>query len=183
MTSKKIIKIFTSKKGNQVTIRYIQKNDLEDLLKFANDLIAEDTFIMLSGNKITREQEEKYLNEILNDIENNKKIYLAALVNDKFAGTCEIRRFDMRKNHVGEVGISLSAPYREEGIGTIFLQTLIDEGKKLGLKLLVLHCFENNERAFRVYEKLGFKRAGVVPGVYEYQEDYIGEVIFYLSLK
>ncbi|MEK7119576.1 MAG: GNAT family N-acetyltransferase, partial [Patescibacteria group bacterium] len=72
--------------------------------------------------------------------------------------------------------------YRQEGIGYQLLSTLIEEGKKAGLKLLILHCFENNDRALHLYEKLGFKRAGLVPGVYAYKGTFVGEVTLYLPL-
>lgn len=177
-----IVKTFTSKKGNSVIIRYLAKNDLYDLLNFVNNLIVEDTFVQLSGVSITLKEEKKYLDESLAAIKNGKKIHLVVTVDGRFAGSAEIRRFDRRKSHVGEIGISLAREFRQEGIGSILLQTLIDEGRAAGLKLLIIHCFENNKLAGHVYEKLGFVRAGIVPGVYAYRGNYIGEMVFYLPL-
>ena len=90
-----------------------------------------------------------------------KKIQLAAVVNGTFAANCEIRVRDKKQTHVGEIGISVALPYRQEGIGyQLFIYT--HRGReKAGLKLLILHCFENNDRALHLYEKLGFKRAGL----------------------
>ena len=176
-----IIKIFTSKKGNIVVIRIPKWEDLDDLVIFANNLIDENTFIMLN-EKITKEEESTWLTETLKKIEEGKKIQLVAEVNGKFAGNCEIRIRDKKQTHVGEIGISVALPYRQDGIGNQLLSTLIEEGEKAGLKLLMLHCFENNDRALHLYEKLGFKRAGVVPGVYAYKGSYVGEVTLYLPL-
>ncbi len=176
-----IIKTFKSKKGNNVVIRYPKWEDLDDLVIFANNLVKEDTFIMLN-KEITKEEESKWLSETITQIEEGKKIQLAAVVNGKFAANCEIRVRDKKQTHVGEIGISVALPYRQEGIGHQLLTTLIEEGKKAGLKLLILHCFENNDRALHLYEKLGFKRAGLVPDVYLYKGSYIGEVTLYLPL-
>ncbi len=45
-----IIKTFKSKKGNDVVFRSLKHDDLDGMLAYANALIAEDTFIELSGN-------------------------------------------------------------------------------------------------------------------------------------
>ncbi len=181
MESGKIIKTFTSKKNNNVIVRYPIWEDLDAMIEFANGLVAEDTFVMLN-EKQTRESEAKWMADSFAAIETGKKIQLVAEVNGRYAGNCEIRIHDKRQTHVGDIGISLGADYRDEGVGHELLSALIQEGKKAGLKLLILHCFETNVRALHLYEKLGFKRAGLVPGVYAYKGNYIGEVTLYLPL-
>ncbi len=177
-----VIKTFKSKKGNDVVIRYPQSSDVDDMLAFANALIAEDTLVLLSGKPMTRQEEEKYVIDMLKQIEKGEKIQLTVLVNGKYAGSGEVRRQPYRKNHTGEIGISLAKEYRDENIGSILFQTLIEEAEKVKFRLLVLHCFENNDRAIHMYEKFGFTRSGVVPGSYFYKGDYIGEITMYLPL-
>lgn len=174
-------KSFISKKGAHVILRHPHIDDLEDNLSFANKLVAEDTFIMLC-ELVSREQEEKWLRNTIEQIAQGKKIHYVATVNGTFAGNAEVRIGDKRKKHVGEIGISVAPQFRSEGIGTILMQALIDEAKKKGLRMLYLHCFENNTGAIHLYEKLGFKRAGTVPGMYAYKNDYFGEVTYYLPL-
>lgn len=177
-----IIKTFKSKKDNDVIIRYPKWEDLDAVTDFANGLVAEDTFVALN-EPISREEEAKWFADVFAQMEIGKKIMLVAEVNHQFAGNCEIRIHDKRQTHVGDIGISLGALYRDEGIGAELLSALIEEGKKAGLKLLILHCFETNDRALHLYEKLGFKRSGTVPGVYAYKGSCIGEVTLYLSLS
>ncbi len=178
----KTIKKFKSKKGNQVVIRTLQIEDLDNLLKFANGLVDEDTFVMLSGSKLNRAEEQKYLKDSIEKIKQNKKIHLVALVNGVFAGSAEVRRQERRKSHVGEIGIALIPEYRGEGIGTELLETLVDEAKQLKLRLVYMHCFETNSPALHVYEKIGFQRSGVVPGMLSHKNNYIGEVTLYKQL-
>src|SRR4030042_7164501 len=170
------IKTFITKKGKSAVIRSLKESDVEDLLAYANNLIREDTFVMLSGKKLTRAHERKYVREALKQIEKNNKVHIVVEVEDKFAGSCEIRMFDRRKSHVGEIGISMSSQFRGEGIGTVCMQTLIDLAKKCKLKLLYLHCFENNTHARKLYEKVGFRLAGIVPCMYSWKGQYFGEV-------
>lgn len=176
-----VIKTWTTKKGNRALIRVVKPADLLPMHAYANAIAKEDIYVMLT-EPITLSDEKKYLDDALKKVRINKKIHLIVEVNGKFAGSCEVRVGDKRKAHVGEVGISLASPYREEGIGTECMKTLIGQSRKLGLKLLYLHCFENNFRAHRTYEKAGFIRAGTVPDMYSYKGKYIGEATFYLKL-
>lgn len=178
----KIINTFKSKKRGDVIIRYPKWEDLDDMLAFANELSREDTFILLSGEAITRDEEIAYLAESFAKMEREEAIQLIATVNGTFAANCTIQRFKRRKRDVGEINISVAQTFRDEGIGRELLASLIEEGKNAGLRLLILHCFENNERALHLYEKLGFKRSGLVPGVYTYKASHVGEVTLYLRL-
>jgi RimJ/RimL family protein N-acetyltransferase len=177
-----VIKTFKSDKGNSVVFRYPKKSDLDDMLAFANSLIEEDTFVMLSGKRLTREEEVKHLNETLEDMQKGKKIHIAVEVNGRYAGNGVIRIGILRHSHVGDVGISLTREFRDDGIGTELLKTLISEGRTAGLRLLTINCFENNARALHLYEKVGFIRAGVIPGEVSYKGKYYGEIKLYLPL-
>jgi RimJ/RimL family protein N-acetyltransferase len=177
-----LIKSWITKKGNQAHLRVIKSTDLDDLYKYANALIVEDTFVMLSGKPLTKAFEKKYLDETLKKVKKDQKIHLVVEVNDKFAGSSEVRILEKRSSHVGEIGISISKDYREEGIGTVCLQTLIEIAKTRGLKLLTLSCFEINVRAIHTYEKVGFKITGVIPGMLFFKNKYENEVFMYLKI-
>ncbi len=178
----KVLKSFISKKGNKVIFRYPQKSDVSEMLKFANDLIEEDTFVLLSGKKLTLEEEKKFLKETLEKMRKREAVMIAVEVNGKYAGNARVTKGILRKSHIGETGIALSKQYREEGIGYELFQILIAESKKLGLCLLTLGCFECNDRAIHLYEKLEFKRAGIIPDALQFKGGYCGEIQFYLPL-
>ncbi|MBU1327298.1 GNAT family N-acetyltransferase [Patescibacteria group bacterium] len=178
----KIIKTFKSKNGNIVVFRYPRENDLDDMLSFANDLIDEDTYVLLSGKKLTRNEEKKHLHTTLKDIKNKQELHIVVEVNGAYAGNARVKKKTLRKSHVGEVGIAIGHRYRGDGVGTELLRTLIKEAKKQELRLLTLTCFENNSQAFHLYEKLGFKSIGVIPEALLYKGNYIGEAVLYLSL-
>lgn len=183
MVPGKIIKTFTSKKGNNVVFRYAKPDDLEAMLGYINALIAEDTFIGLYGEPLTRDEEEKTLKEILEGIKKGDKSFIAVEINGEYKGNAGIHREKTRrKKHVGSIGISLAAEYRSEGIGAEIMTVLINEGKKLGMRLVYLTCLENNDRALRLYDKLGFKRCGYLPNACVWKGGYIGEVMLYLPL-
>lgn len=173
---------FKSKKGNDVLFRYPKTEDLDDCLTFANKIIKEDTFVDLSGKPKTRQEQKKWLDELLEQVEKGEKVHLVARVNGNYAGNGEVRIGKLRRSHVGEIGIALAKEYRNEGIGTELIRALIDEARAHGVRLLSLSCYENNDRACHVYQKLGFQKIGVIPNAIKWKDGYVGEVKFYRPL-
>jgi RimJ/RimL family protein N-acetyltransferase len=115
-------------------------------------------------------------------VQQDRMSHIEVIINNQFAGNGRVSVGSLRHSHVGSMGLSLLPQYRDEGIGSILIKSLIDEAKKLNLRLLELSCFENNPRALHVYEKVGFKRSGVIPGALSYKGTYIGEVMLYKPL-
>lgn len=177
-----VIKIFKSDKGNSVVFRYPKKDDLHATLAYVNELIKEDTFIELSGKPLTYEYEKKWIDDLLKKMPKRELWQVIAEVNGVYAGNAGLTRGKYRRAHTAGVGISLAAAYRNEGIGTALFACIIDEARKLGLRLLELSCFENNPRALRLYEKFGFKKIGTIPGEIAWKGGFVGSVKLYLPL-
>lgn len=182
MKSEEIIKSFKSKSGKSVVFRYPKQSDLDDMLRFANNFIAEDTFIELSGKPLTKDEEAKVLNELLEKISKGEVVNLVVEMDGKYCGSADLRLGKRRHSHVAEIGIALAPEARGEGIGSQLLTTLIEEAKRRSLQLLVLNCNEKNALACHVYEKLGFKKAGVIPGAISFRGEYVGEVKYFLPI-
>lgn len=175
------VRTFTSKKGNTVELRYPQEGDFQAAWNFACDLAAEDTFVTLTEAP-SEEAERKWFTEMFEQMHNKEAVYLSAFVNGAYAGNGRVLMGKHRHAHTGRLGVSLAPQYRDEGIGTELMRALIDEARSLGVRLLTLSCFDNNPRALHIYEKLGFKTAGTVPGAISFQGSFVGEVHLYLPL-
>jgi RimJ/RimL family protein N-acetyltransferase len=64
-------------------------------------------------------------------------------------------------SHVVEIGLSLLPEWRGKGIGTELMHHLIDWAKQTGtIKRIELEVFAYNEKAIRIYERLGFEHEG-----------------------
>jgi RimJ/RimL family protein N-acetyltransferase len=166
----------------KLTIRSLEITDTRALLTFANDLIAEDTYLMLSGKKMTYASEKKYVQDSLARMKKKEKIHLVAIEGDRVVGSAEIRRGEKRKTHLGEVGIAILQSHRGQGLGKRLMEVLIAEGKRLGLRILMLHCFENNTAALALYKKFGFVECGLLPEALYYRDTFVGEVTLYKKL-
>jgi RimJ/RimL family protein N-acetyltransferase len=178
-----MIKTFKTKNGTEVVVRTIEFGDLDGLLRYANALIEEDTTVLLSGKPLTREEEEKYVKTEIEKMEKDGEITLVGIIDGKIIAECNLRIGERRKSHTAGIGISVSKEFRGQGIGRKLFEILIREAKKIGLKLLTLTYFESNQTALRLYESLGFKRAGMIPKALFYKGKYENEVIMYMPLE
>jgi RimJ/RimL family protein N-acetyltransferase len=180
----KVFTSFKSNKGNTVVIRYPVERDVVAMHQYINTLHAEDTYLtMLGGQPITFSQEKQFVENVLKAIKSDAARVFLITVEGKIIGVCDVwKEREPRLRHVGVLGIALLPEYREEGIGTQLMKFLISQGKDMGLRMIRLTCFANNPRALHLYEKLGFRKVGVLPGAILYQKRYIDQVIMYVPL-
>ena len=62
-----------------------------------------------------------------------------------------------RTRHVGGIGIMVHADYQGQGVGTALMEALLDLADNwLMLKRVELCVFTENERAVKLYQRLGF---------------------------
>lgn len=179
----KVLHSFISNKGNTVIFRTPTMTDLSSVYTYGNEISKEDTFIMLSGENLTIEDQRSWLSNIIEQNNLNKKIHIAIFVDKKYVGNAEIRIYDKRKKHIGEIGISIAKSYREEGIGTEMLIFIESLAKEKGLKILTMTCFAINKRALHVYKKLGYQVIGILPAAYMYKGGFEDEVLLYKNIS
>jgi len=172
---------FTAKDGTKVTLRRLRWEDLDDLHEFINSLVEEGVDI-LRDQKPTRGEEAEWLGRRLASMEKGEIVDIVAEVNGKVVANSEAERRGGAMSHVGYVGVGIRAGYRGIGIGTEIMRALINESKKMGLKILVLDVFDTNNEAKRLYQKMGFRESGRIPkGIYK-QGKYIDLIRMTLEL-
>jgi RimJ/RimL family protein N-acetyltransferase len=164
-----IYKQFSAKnKTVKVVLRSLRWEDLDMLVEFVNNLVEEHEtnpeFGMLLDKRQTREDEAEWLSNRLVAIEKGKVISVVADVDGKIIGHGDVIRGEFADtHHHGTLAIGMAKEYRNLGIGTEIMKTLIEESRKAELKTIELEVFNFNERAGHVYEKVGFKDVGIMP--------------------
>jgi len=172
-----IIRKFPAKDGRRVVLRTPAGNDLDDLLSLINSLVDEQADILVD-EKVARKDEIHWLSNALARLEKDETIYVVAEVDGKVVGNSELgRRTSGRDKHVGAIGIAIRDGFREIGIGTEMVKTLVDQAKSMGLKILTLSVFANNERAHHVYRRAGFVDTGRIPKKFFKEGKYIDEIM------
>ena len=158
-------------------------NDLDDLLFLINSLVEEQANILVD-EKVSREDEVDWLSNALARLEKDETIYVIAEVDGRVVGNSELgRKTSGRERHVGTIGIAIRDGFREIGIGTEMIKTQIDHAKSMGLKVLTLSVFANNERAHHVYHKVDFVDTGRIPKKFFKEGKYIDEILMAKVLK
>jgi len=180
---RKYPKSFVTKKGKKVIIRLPEKGDLDKLLGYINELIDEDTTI-LRNKKVSRKEEREYLSGLLKTIKEKEGFNLLAFYRSKLVANVSIERKKHRQRHLGVLGIAVIKDFRNERLGIELLKQAIILSKNfLKLKMLVLSTFAINQRAIRLYQKMGFKKCGRWPKGVFYKGKYIDSNFMYLDLK
>jgi len=76
------------------------------------------------------------------------------------------------RRHCGSLGIGLLPPYRGRGLGRRLLEACVAKAWEVGMTRVELEVREDNPRAIKLYEQLGFAHEGLrrqamlVDGIY-----------------
>ncbi len=182
MKAGKIVKTFNAKDGRRVILRVPRWEDLGDLLELINSLVEEEADI-LRTEKVSREEEIDWISKTLASIEKDDAFYLVAEVDGKVIASSDIHPCVGFARHVGVLGIIIRNGFRDVGIGTEMMITLIERAREMGLKVLTLSVFASNKRAIHVYERVGFTVTGRVPKKFFKGGEYIDELIMVKVLE
>ena len=170
--------------GRTVLFRTTEAADAEQLLALGKEIGAETDFLRVDengfGDDAAREREW---------IENANRYERGG----SFVGFVDgepacLFGFEIdpnpRMNHSAEIGVCVKRAYWGIGIGPAIMETLIDVTKKRGdIQKLDLALRSDNLRAKALYERFGFKSAGIIPARFLIRGKYYDEERMYLFLK
>ena len=176
MKTGQVLKEFSVKSGHKIVLRTPRWEDLDDMLELINSIVDEGAEIG-RDEKVSREGEIDWLSGLLARLERGKTFFLVAEVKGRIVASSDINRQTGFQKHVGVAGIVIRKDFRELGIGTAMIRVLIEQARKMGMKVLTLTAFASNKRAIHVYEKAGFVQTGLIPKKLLKQGKYIDEVI------
>ncbi|MCB9450789.1 MAG: GNAT family N-acetyltransferase [Anaerolineaceae bacterium] len=163
--------------GNNLYLRPYSRDDAAAVLAGANEPV---------GRKLTGTHATFTLEQIIAYIENNhvddsRAGFVICLPDGTVTGEVVINQIDT-DNHRANIRIALFAEqYFGQGLGTEALRLMVDYGfKTLKLHRIELGVYAFNPRAIRVYEKLGFKREGLLRDALFYDDAYHDEIVMSL---
>lgn len=89
-----------------------------------------------------------------------------------------------RAGHVANAGFIVAPEWRNKGLGRLLGTTMLDYAKQLGYRSVIFNLvFSENVVARRLWEKLGFRPIGTIPGaVRKNDEAYQDAIIMFRSL-
>ena len=99
---------------------------------------------------------------VLNNIKTGNPQFVA-IAEGNVIGWCDIVRSERPVHvHCGTLGMGLLPSFRGRGIGTNLIRTTLDEARYKKLERVELTVHADNERAIRLYKKVGFQTEGLM---------------------
>jgi len=183
--TEKIIYTTKTKTGKTISFRYPTINDVQILTSFINKASKEKTFIRFQGEQQSLEEEKKWLESTIKNIDNKEEVYLMAFIDNELAGTGNVKQEKFTRKHLGLFGIVVDSNFRGEGVGETLMKLVISEAIKniKGLKIINLECFATNFIAQNLYKKMGFIEYGRFPGASKHKGKFIDEILMYKKVK
>ncbi|MDP2856562.1 MAG: GNAT family protein, partial [Bacillota bacterium] len=150
-------------KGSSVMLRPARRDDLDILLRWAND--AETTRWLLIDPPMTRAAESSWLEYMLTSV--TDRLFIIYTAGGTPVGTIALGQISS-KHRKARVGIAIfEKASRNRGFGTEAMELVLDYSfNTLKLHRVELDVFEDNAAAIRSYKKCGFVSEGIVRECY-----------------
>jgi len=178
-------KNYQTKIGITVIIRDAEPKDAQSLIDVNMNIVNEKIYMMREPDEAiyTIDGEKNKIERYLNS---EGSLYLAAEVNNKVIGYIDFQNGGLKRTkHAGSFSIYILKEYRETGIGSMLLSSLIEWAEKNPLiEKLTLAVFSTNEKAQILYKKLGFREEGRCPKDMKLSDGtYMDSVLMYKFVK
>lgn len=153
--------LFTLHGGGRVLLRVLEKGD-KDLLQAMFDQVSDEDLKYMHSNVKSPVLVQKWIDEM----DYSRVIPLVALVNGKIVGDATLHRGQGPYRHTGALRIFLAEAYRQRGLGTAMLKSLIDIANKLEMHLLTAEVIADKVSVIRAFQGLGFQLQASLPGYF-----------------
>jgi L-amino acid N-acyltransferase YncA len=143
-----------------VIIRPLLKTDEAALLEYFGGLPPEDRLCLKED--VT---DPKVIENWIYELDYDNILPLIAINNDNIVGDATLHFNPIGwTRHQAEVRLTTSTRFRVRGLGTILLQNLIDIANQLGLEQIHIEIPPVLDKAFYLFEKMGFKEVAKLQG-------------------
>ncbi len=143
----KKVKITT---GEEITLRFPEKNDLEKLIRMYTTL-SEKSLRFLRPYEFSKEEVKKMFERV--DFEN---VYSVVAENEKGEIVAESRLIKVGEKSA-ELAVIVHDSYQNKGLGQHLVKEMIEFAKSRGIRRLIAFINERNRVALHIFEKFGFK--------------------------
>lgn len=157
--------------GKKIVLRSARLDEAQMLIDYLQTVTSETRFLMFEPDEIkyTRKEEEQFISR---HNEAKDALLILAFVDGEYAGNCsfESKTGSRRISHRAEMGIALFQKYTGFGLGRLMLKRLLTEIKDLEFQQAELTVVGGNNKAYHLYESLGFKECGRIPNANKYDD-------------
>ena len=143
----------------QPTIRQIQLHDAEGFRACLDSVARERKYLA----QVEAPPLEKVSEFVTQSIAQDAAQYVA-VVDERIVGWCDIfAHWAYALKHVGTLGMGVQTDFRGQGLGRALLLKTLEHALKNEIYRVTLEAREDNIRAIRLYEQVGFVHEGNAP--------------------
>ncbi len=155
----------------RIILRSAKTDEAQLLVDYLKTVCGETRFLLCDPDEVkyTAEGEVEFIND-KNSSEDS--MLMLAFVDGEYAGNCSFQPAGSRRRarHRADIGIALYQKYTGFGLGRLMLEELLGKIKEMGYEQAELTVVGGNDRAYHLYESLGFKECGRIPNANKYQD-------------
>jgi len=142
----------------KVKIRPLSKNDLEILYELFTAITDTDRYFF-HPHSFDKETAKKLIEEVGNS--NVLRVLMTIPSGERELAIGYGFLWDLN-TELPSLGIYIRNNYQNKKLGHILMEYLIETAKKLNKRGIALIVYEDNKRAFHLYQKMGFKVKRVI---------------------
>ena len=150
---------------------------IKEVLKIWNDTIEEGIYFPQIETLSNEAEAHKYFSsqDYTGIAIDNDKVFGVYILHPNNIGRC---------GHISNASYAVSKESRGKGIGEALVRDSMEQGKKLGYKILQFNAAViSNTNAHKLYEKIGFNKIGIVKkGYINKNNEYEDIVLYYIDL-
>ncbi len=151
-------KTVTLENGTQVALRPLLKEDESALGEYFREMPMEDRLCLKED--VT---DPRVISNWIYNLDYDNVLPLIAMDNGRIVGNATLHFSPIGwTQHQGEIRLTTDSQYRVRGLGTLLIQNLIEIATHLGLKQLSAEIPPVLDKAFYLFEKLGFKEVAIL---------------------
>jgi RimJ/RimL family protein N-acetyltransferase len=177
VTNSVLSKPLTIVGGRVATLSHVAENDAAMILDYVNTASGETDFLAFGPGEfgMTLDEEAAHIQRLYAD---RTGFILKAVVDGEIVSLAGVKRTQRpRVQHVGLLGISVLKKFWGTGIGPAICRQVLVEAEAMGLRRVELRVREDNLRAIRLYQSIGFREEGRLRGAFVVADKSYDELI------
>lgn len=144
-----------------VEIRSATLEDLEEITKIYNEVILK-TVATFDTEIKTIEEQKKWFKD-----HGKKNPILVAILDGDIMGFASLSKYSTRcaYSDTAEFSLYIKKKYQGKGYGKKLMESIIKEGKKVGLHVILSRITKGNEKSVYLHKTFGFENVGIMKEV------------------
>lgn len=160
----------------RLIIRAFSNEDAQDLFEYLSD---PQIYQYEQGEPVDRQQAQNYAR----DMANNQNFWAIELKSEhKVVGQLYFSQQEPEHLMTWELGYRMNPKYQKQGFGSEAAQALVEYGfRQLHVHRVVAYCHPENVASWKLLEKIGFRREGLLQKNIYFRKDEAGNPLWWDS--